>query len=77
MSPGLLDPPMWQEKKELPDDRADCVHDTMIPDPEEKTFRKEAYYNATRLLAATVAFYVDCLFGNQCTMKEVQEKFIV
>ena len=77
MTPGLFDPPTKKEWKDLPDDHTEHIHNTMIPDLEEKMFCKETHYNATRLLAATVTFYVDLSFGKSCTMKEVQENFII
>ena len=77
VSPGMFNPPAKKEWKELPDDHAERVHDTMIPDPKEKTFMKETHYNIMRLLAATVMFYVDHTFSKTCMMKEVQERFIV
>ena len=49
------------------------VHETMIQNPEEKMFIKEAHYNTTQLLAVTVAFYMDRSFRKSCTMKEVWE----
>ena len=49
----------------------------MILNLKEKTFVKEAHYNSTHLLAATVAFYVDRSFRKSCSIKEVWEWFIV
>ena len=63
-SPGLFDPKIHKEKKELPDDRRDRVHETMIPNPDEKGFKNEFEYNVTRFLTATLAFYVNRMFGN-------------
>ena len=76
-SPGLFDPPTKKERKELPDDQSERVHDMMIPNPKEKTFIKEVHFNSTWLLAATLAFYIDRSFGKLCIMKEVRECFIV
>ena len=76
-SPGLFNPPLKKECKELPDDHEEWVHDMMIPNPKEKTFVKEVHYNSTHLLAATLAFYIDRSFRKTCTMKEVRECFIV
>ena len=75
--PGLFDPPMKLMHKELPDDITDWVHDMMIPNLTEKTFIRETHYNSTRLLAVTLAFYLDRSFSKTCTMKDVREHFIV
>lgn len=75
--PGLFNLPSKKECKELPDDHTEQVHDMMILNTKEETFLKEAHYNSKCLLAVTVAFYVDRSFGKSCTMKEVQEWFIV
>ena len=75
--PGLFDPPQKSVCKELPDDVTDWVHDMMIPILTEKTFIKETHYNSTRLLAATLAFYLDRSFSKACTMKDVRERFII
>ena len=61
--PGLFVPPAKSTRKELLDDITGQVHDTMIPNPMEKTFIKEMHYNSTRLLAVTLAFYLDRSFG--------------
>ena len=76
-SPGLFNSKIHKEKNELPDDRRDRVHETMIPNPNEKGFKNESEYNATRLLAATLAFYIDRMFGKQCIMIDVQKKFVM
>ena len=76
-SPGLFDPPLKKEHKELPDDHAEWVHNMMIPNLKEKTLVKEVHYNPIHLLAATLAFYINRSFGKLCTMKEVREHFIV
>ena len=49
----------------------------MIPNPMEKTFIKETQYNSTRLLAVTLAFYLDRSFSRACTMKDVRKCFII
>ena len=70
-SPGLFNPPSKKECKELLDDHAEQVYNTMIPNPKEETFVKEVHYNSTCLLAGTMAFYIDRSFGKSCTMKKV------
>ena len=76
-SPGLFNPPLKKECKELPNNHEEQVHDMMIPNPKEKIFVKEVHYNSTCLLAATLAFYIDRSFRKSCTMKEVRECFII
>ena len=63
--------------QDLPDDITDRVHDTMIQNLTEKTFVKETDYNWIKLLAVTLAFYLDRSFGKACKMKDVREHFIV
>ena len=75
--PGLFDPPMKKECKELPDNQSERVHNMMVPNPKEKAFIKEVHFNSIWLLATTLAFYIDRSFGKLCTMKEVREHFIV
>ena len=64
VSPGLFDPLIQKEKKEIPDERADRMIDTMLPRAKEKDSRKKHTTPHTRLLAVTVVFYVEkCLQG--------------
>ena len=49
----------------------------MIPRVDEKGMKGEPDYLPTRLLAATVAFYVDKTFCKGSTMVEIQCHFVV
>ena len=76
-SPGLFDMPTHKRKKELPDDKAERVKDTMTPREDAKDLQQEPHYSPTRLLAATMTHIINKNFGRSMTMSELQQKFIV
>ena len=75
--PGLFDAPIKKRKKELPDDKADRVKDTMIQREDAKELQQVPHYSPTRLLAATMAYIINKTFGRSIMMSELQQGFIV
>ena len=70
--PGLFDPLVQKEKKELPHDREERIKETMIPRPENKELLQQPDSLPTRLLVATLPY---CLYKNLTqgtTMVELQ-----
>ena len=76
-TPGLFDLPAQTEKKEMPDDKSERIKDTMIPRPEQNDLYKQPNYSPTRLLAATLAYYIHKQFIQGTTMVELQKKYVV
>ena len=71
-SPGLFDTPINKRKKELPDNRAERVKDTMTPREDAKELQQVPHYSPTRLLAATMAHIINKNFRRGVTMSELQ-----
>ena len=71
-SPGLFDTPTCKRRKELPDDKAETMKDTMTPRKNAKELQQEPHYSPTRLLAATMAHIINKNFGRSVTMSELQ-----
>ena len=76
-TPGLFNPPAQMGKKELPDDKSEQIKDTMIPRPERDDLHKQPDYSPTRLLAATLAYYIHKHFIQGMTMVELQKRYVV
>ena len=76
-TPGLFDMPAQMKKKELPDDKFEQIKNTMIPRPKEKELCKQPNFSPTRLLVATLAYYIHKQFIQGTTMVELQKKYIV
>ena len=76
-TPGLFDPPAQMEKKELPDNKSEHIKDMMILSLEQNDLHKQPDYSPTRLLAATLAYYIHKQFIQGTTMVELQKKYVV
>ena len=76
-SPGLFDAPIQKWKKDLPDDKAERVKDTMVPREDAKELQQVPHYSPTWLLAATMAYVINKTFGRGIMMSELQCRFIV
>ena len=76
-SPGLFDTPTHKQRKELSDDKAQRVKDTMIRKENARELQKEPHYSPTRLLAATMAHIINKNFGRSVSMSELQRQFVV
>ena len=74
--PGLFDPPIQQERKELTDDKEERIKQTMILRPDSKELHQQPDFSPTRLLAATLSYYVHNHFTQGMTMAELQRKYI-
>lgn len=75
--PGLFGPPAQREKKELPDDREERIKETMIPRPENKELLQQPNFMPTRLLVATLSYFLHKNLVQGTTKAELQRKYIV
>ena len=75
--PGLFDWPAQKGRKELPDDKEEKIIEMMILRPDSKELYQWPDFSPTRLLVATLSYYVHKHFMQGMTMAELQRKYIV
>lgn len=64
-----------KKKKDLPDDCAERVNITLLPNPNAESLKKEPKSSPTKLLVGIVYYCIQKNFGGSCTQTHVVTKF--